>query len=652
MGYHFFALAATMLLALPARGADPGNRLAYLDEPPNPYYLGLSSAKLVTPQWIGEDGVEFVIVLAIDDLSKPPVYEKFLRPVFERLKRIDGRAAVSIMTTHVDPTDPQLQVWLKEGVNLETHTYDHPCPCLELSNFEKAKSTFDRSIDLVATIPNARPVAFRMPCCDSMNSASPRFYAEIFNKTTPAGRFLAMDSSIFMLFSADDPALPRELALQDDHRPRFAKYVPADRQFINYVENYPYPYVIGKLCWEMPSPIPDDWLGNNLNKPLQPATVRDMKAAIDATAIKQGVFTLTFHPHTHNWILNTQVVELIDHAAGRYGKKVKVLNFREVLQRLTQNALGGQPLRAANGQDNGVRVLDLNNDGYMDVVIGNQQVHQTRLWSPEKKKWIVSDFPVDLVSVDPQGNRRDAGVRFGVLDKSGRASMIVRNEKVAGTWHFDGTRWVVEPNGLRDLDWVFLKRRKLTPGPVYTSLDGRDRGVRLRDLNRDGICELLVGNEKQNAVFAWTAKDGAWRRLPFQLPRGTAIVDAQGRDAGFRLVDIDGDGSPDVVFSNAQRYSLDIFIPPSGGWVQRMASGTRSDPGAIPMIVRADGSNNGTWFKYDRMWVQNEDSGRDIQIEGKKVRIPSEGRTYKSFLKAVAVPAADRPSAQSPVTLK
>ena len=120
------------------------------------------------------------------------------------------------------------------------------------------------------------------------------------------------------------------------------------------MQDYPYPYVIGRLCWEMPAAIPDDWQGFNLQQACSRITVRDMKAAIDATVLEQGVFVLTFHPH--GWIGNTQVIELIDHAVERYGKKVKFLNFREVYDRLTANMLGGQPLRAANGQDNGVRI--------------------------------------------------------------------------------------------------------------------------------------------------------------------------------------------------------------------------------------------------------------------------------------------------------
>ncbi len=623
MGRRFLALWATILLAIPVSAADVGNRLAYLDEFCDPYYVGLDCAKFVTPQWIGDEGVELAIVLAIDDLGDPAVYEKFLRPVFERLKQIDGRAPVSIMTSRIDPADPRLQGWLKEGVNLETHTFDHPCPCLGQSNFERAKATYDRAIDLVAGVPNSRPVAFRMPCCDSMNSASPRFYAEMFNKTTPQGRFVALDSSIFMLFTANDPALPRDLVQQEDLQPRFAKYIPTARKFINYVEDYPYPYVIAKLCWEMPSPIPDDWMGNDHHEPRNPLTVRDMKAAIDAAALKQGTYTLTFHPHIHNWILNTQVVEMLDHAVARYSRKVKVLNFREVYDRLTQNALGGQPLRAANGQDNGVRLLDVNHDGYMDVVIGNEKVRQTRIWSPEKRQWVVGDFPVSIVDVNQQGNRRDAGIRFGVLDKSGRASLLVRNEKTAGLWHFDGAGWVPDPQRLAGLE---------ADGPVSTCSAGRDRGVRLVDLDRDGVCELIVANEEQNAVFRWSAQPRGWQRLPFALPTGTAIVNAQGRDAGCRLVDINEDDHRDVVFSNAERYSLSIFISMADGWSRRILAGKRGDANEIPPIVRADGSNNGVWFKYRHLNIQNEDTGADVQLKGRKVRIPSDARSYTSLL--------------------
>src|SRR5688572_24442064 len=167
------AIGFALLLALsPCAAAAPrdGNRLAYLDEPWNPYYVSRTFPKLTTPQWVGEDGVEAVVILAIDDMREPPKYEQYLRPILQRLKQIDGRAPVSIMTCNVKPDDPQLQQWLGEGLSIEIHTVDHPCPLLAGGDFEKAKSTYDRCVDLMHEIPGNKPVAFRTPCCDSLNT--------------------------------------------------------------------------------------------------------------------------------------------------------------------------------------------------------------------------------------------------------------------------------------------------------------------------------------------------------------------------------------------------------------------------------------------------------------------------------------------------
>src|SRR5205807_6283824 len=316
-----------------ASGAD-ANRLTYLDEV-NPYYVSRTFPKLITPQWVGEEGVEAVVILAIDDMRGHEKWETFLRPILNRLKRIDGRAPVSIMTCQIDPKHEHLQKWLKEGLSLETHTIDHPCPLLQGGDFAKAKSTYDRCVDLLNEVPNSKPVAFRMPCCDSLNTPSPRFYAEIFNKATAKGNFLSIDTSVFNVFTANDPELPRELVQNPDGSERFRRYLPADRSFVNTIEDYPYPYVIGRLCWEFPCVTPSDWQAQHLQKPNNPRTVADWKAALDCAVIKQGVFCLVFHPH--GWIRNDQVVELIDHAVKKHGNKLKFLNFCEAKQQLDKH---------------------------------------------------------------------------------------------------------------------------------------------------------------------------------------------------------------------------------------------------------------------------------------------------------------------------
>src|SRR5579872_241911 len=211
--------------SIPSPKSRDGNRLTYLDEN-NPWYPHRNFPRLITPQWVGEEGVECVVVLAIDDMREPAKYEAYLRPILNRLKQIDGRAPVSIMTCSVKPDDPQLAQWLAEGLSLEVHTIDHPCPLLQGGDFVKAKSTYDRCVDLMNEIPGNKPVAFRMPCCDSLNTVSPRFFGEIFNRRTEKGNYLSIDSSVFNLITPNDPDLPRELVLDPDGRDKFRKYLP------------------------------------------------------------------------------------------------------------------------------------------------------------------------------------------------------------------------------------------------------------------------------------------------------------------------------------------------------------------------------------------------------------------------------------------
>lgn len=599
-----------------AETGDVGNRLTYLDEFCDPYYVGRDTPKLTTPQWVGRPGVEAVIVLAIDDLRQAAKYEAYLRPILDRLAEIDPDAGLSVMTNETDLDDPQLRKWLAENVNLETHTWTHPCPCLQKNDFPAAKATFDQCVDALGRATEGRSVAYRMPCCDSMNSVSPRFFTEIFNRTTSQGRFLAIDSSIFQVFTADDPQLPRELVFDEDGAEKFRKYVPTDRVMANLIEDYPYPYVIGRQCWEIPCLMPSDWDAQHLHGVCSPATVRDLKAAVDAVVVKQGVFSLCFHPH--GWIENSQVIEMIDYAHEQYGGKVRFLHFGEVLERLNRNLLGGRPLRAEDGRDNGVRLLDLNNDGRMDVLVGNEKTLRTRVWSPQSGRWDVFGQPARFVLPKDASNDRpgggDAGVRFGVFLPSGVASMFVPDGRAAGLWHFAGSQW----------------RRDETLGaslPLSSSVapkaENRDQGHRFRDLDRDGVCELIVGAPGKQAVFRLT-NDG-WRPLPFRLPRNTAIVDSLGRDAGLRFVDFDQDGYTDVVFSDAVRFSAHLFKGMTEGWSRTTLQGLRGDQGELPMIVRGDGTNNGAWFKYGHMWVQNEETGAALPDH-------VESRSYKNDL--------------------
>jgi len=611
------ALIASVSLGSCLLAGPDGNRLAYLDDGPDPYHVGRDFPRLTTPQWVGEDGVEAVVILGIDDLTdNAPKYEAVLRPIMDRLKAIDGRASVSIMACRVDPQAPELPRWVKEGVSLEVHTLTHRHPLLQGGDFAEARRVVDGGIDLLGRVPGNRPVAFRMPYCDSQNTVSPRFFAEIFNAVRPGKPSLTIDSSVFNITTPADPALPRSLVLDPDGRERFRKYVPF-RSFVNTVEDYPYPYVINRLCWEFPCAVPSDWQGQNLNKPNSPKTLEDLKAALDAVVLKRGVFNFVFHPH--GWIKPEQVVALIDHAVKTHGNKVKFLTFREAQERIDRNLLGGQPLRTADGADNGVRLLDLDNDGYLDVVVGNPARRETRLWDPKANAWKLGPFPLDLAFRlgEAPGFRQiipSGGARFGVVRPDGKASLIVKDDRAdgvtVGAWSFDGAAWVEDRALLAGLD---LDGDEFLTGFV----GGLDLGVRLRDLDGDGCCELVLGNFRQQATFAWSPDRKRWVLLPFALPepmrfvdttRG-GMVDAMGAPAGLRLVDLDEDGKLDLVYSGEDGYAVALFDSLKTGWSRPVKAGKGSDPDALPKLVR--GRQDGGFFVHSRaLCWQNEDTDK------------------------------------------
>jgi putative membrane-bound dehydrogenase-like protein len=584
-----FALLFVATVA--AAQINDGNRLAYLDQV-DPYYPHTNFPKLITPQWVGEEGVEAVVILAIDDMKEPKKYEAFLRPILRRLQEIDGRAPVSIMTNQVpNPNDPLLQQWLREGLSLECHTFDHPCPFFK-NGFAQAKEGYDRCVDLMSAIPNNKPVAFRMPCCDSLNTPSPRFYAEIFNKTTESkpnytrirrgwplvkgGNYLSIDSSVFNVFTSNDPDLPRELVQNPDGTERFLPYLPADRSFVNTIENYPYPYVIAELCWQFPCVTPSDWQANHRHKPNNPKTVKDWKAALDCTVIKKGVMTMVFHPH--GWIRNDQIVELIDYADKKYGKRVKFLNFREALERLEVHALGGNHLRNPSSPndsaDSTVWLVENTKNGLLDVFIRGSgarrdipRFREHRQWQPNKSggKWKVGP----LLHI-----WKDAAVRVGLY--------------AMGRFH------------AQQLQWITLGKRQY----------------------------LVAGNDREDAVFEYPL-DLLQQKQPFSLPPGAKASDAA-MDYGLRFVDLDGDGYDDIIFSNEKEYGVYLFKDMKTGWSRKIMAGRAGEPGAIPPIA-VHGKNMGCWVHSGHLWWSNEGT---TLLKDHVARLP-----LKSLVQDMDIPA-------------
>ncbi|MFM9960104.1 MAG: PVC-type heme-binding CxxCH protein [Planctomycetaceae bacterium] len=630
-----FSLSFTLASAADKPNTDKpnANRLTYLDEPSNPWYPHRDFPKLTTPMWVGEEGVEAVVILGIDDMRGHEKWEAYLRPILNRLKQIDGRAPVSIFTCSIDPKHPHLQQWLSEGLSLEVHTIDHPCPLLNSGDLAKAKSTVDRCTDLLNEVPNNKPVCFRMPCCDSLNTLSPRFYTEIFNKTTPLGRFLLADSSVMQVFTSDDPALPRELVLESLSgtalaagesrdsastpaasavpltRERFKKYLPADRFFTNYIENYPYPFVVDRMCWEFPTVLPSDWSAQHRHKPNNPVTIEDWKAALDCTVIKQGVFCLVFHPH--NWIKPEQINELIDHAVTKHGKKIKFLNFREAVERLNKNVLGGKSLRKIGGASAGYRVADLDGDGFIDTL--NAKLIP-RYWKPDAANWKRDkELLLSLFDFEEPDSRYALTMAHDETNAGwGEVSKLLINSSKPERTTADFSHQIEFFTGTDSGSGIAGHG---SSGPVLGGQPAKLLDLRFIDFDSRGDCEALlefIHPADGTTRLASCDSSGLSVRVNY-LPVPADSV----RMGSTRFIDIDEDGDLDIVFSDHKRYGIWLWEGEYEGWSRELLSAKRGDKPAneeLPPIVRVDGSNNGFWVhKRELVWM-NEDTAKSKDL--------------------------------------
>lgn len=202
------------------------------------------------------------------------------------------------------------------------------------------------------------------------------------------------------------------------------------------------------------------------------------------------------------------------------------------------------------GRDLGVRMGDLNGDGWLDAIqsyfVSYTSQPETGVWLHNGGQWVKQDtvsgwvLPEDFYFIQHYDGG-DRGARVADVNGDGRVDLVksvavIRDGLDAfdqGVYINNGAGWTL------DASWVF-------PPVAFVRLsNGQSQGVRMVDVNGDGMVDVVKATRSDKRVYINTGtgwvQDTTWNFGDAE------ILDNTERELGTDFYDVDGDGLPDIV---------------------------------------------------------------------------------------------------------
>lgn len=265
----------------------------------------------------------------------------------------------------------------------------------------------------------------------------------------------------------------------------------------------------------------------------------------------------------------------------------------------------------SNGDDLGVRLMDTNNDGLIDIVKGRQSTSELQVWLnngsgwAQTAAWTLPEFFTDVSDLDK-------GVRVADLNNDGLPDLIKGRSGERNAWLNTGSGWS------QSSIWV---------PPVDFVSSTSDQGTRLMDFNGDGRVDIIQAKEDGSTKTAYLNTGQGWADVSSRWVAPAFFVKATTfADFGLREADINGDGLIDFL----QGYNFggsdvkNAWLNNGSGWVNApgwvtpviFTSSSKSDTGVRLVDLNGDGlvdlqedfSNesvaiSNAWLNTGRGWV-------------------------------------------------
>lgn len=188
---------------------------------------------------------------------------------------------------------------------------------------------------------------------------------------------------------------------------------------------------------------------------------------------------------------------------------------------------------SSGSQDFGARLIDVDNDGFMDFVKSNSTLNYTKL-NNKNNTWTTTSYfsvPEQIVN----SSNMYQGVILIDVNRDGLTDLLkAKYGETRKTYLNNGTAWLNSTNNYWRVPVDFINGTK-------------DEGVRFVELNGDGLIDIVQGKTSGSVKNSWINNGTNWVSTSLWILPDYFVESDGINETGLREIDLNGDGLTDLI---------------------------------------------------------------------------------------------------------